>query len=736
MKRSICYNLESFLRTLSINCSGIKILNQPSILCVICTLQFIIMSNVWSQNQLPKFQEFNVVTIGNEIEETASNFNSSYEASIGSFPDQVCPAWTIADNASPENPTLSNSKLILSTSNHNENMLYYQSDPNISFPDPFIFEARVKLISGASNSNARAPIVLGVQLGNHRFNSFQIGSDEIFLLSSHTVRGPSVSLDTDDSFHTYRMEISGQDIAVYYDGNLSLLGSVLYDAVVTNQQLVFWGDGSGNAYGTSEWEYVKHNASTMGSIDDNDNDGFSVCQGDCDDFDPNINPGMTEIVDNGKDDDCNRFTFDGISEDTNAHYVASGGVFPNQVCPAWTIFDDATPEEPIFSDGKLLISTSDYEERMIYYHSDSDISFPDPFIFEARVKLISGASNSNARAPIVLGVQLGNHRFNSFQIGSDEIFLLSSHTVRGPSVSLDTDDSFHTYRMEISGQDIAVYYDGNLALTGSVLYDEEVISNQKIIQWGDGTILASGTSEWEYVKHNAIAYNCKIDVAIDIKPGSDPNSINCNNDKGVIPVAILTTDDFDATTVDHTTVIFEGAIETHVNKKTGEPKRHEEDVDGDGDTDLVFHFRFGDTDLTCDSEKGTLVGATFDDQVIEGADAVNIIGASKFTDSSDKAKTQSFISDVYALEQNYPNPFNPTTEITFALPEATEVHLVIYNSSGQLVRTIASGQFAKGRHSMIWDATDDNSVRVASGVYFYMLKTDAYVAQRKLVLTK
>jgi len=39
------------------------------------------------------------------------------------------------------------------------------------------------------------------------------------------------------------------------------------------------------------------------------------------------------------------------------------------------------------------------------------------------------------------------------------------------------------------------------------------------------------------------------------------------------------------------------ASETHVDKKTGESRRHEEDVDGDGDTDLVFHFRLSDTDL-------------------------------------------------------------------------------------------------------------------------------------------
>jgi YVTN family beta-propeller protein len=116
-----------------------------------------------------------------------------------------------------------------------------------------------------------------------------------------------------------------------------------------------------------------------------------------------------------------------------------------------------------------------------------------------------------------------------------------------------------------------------------------------------------------------------IAVAIDIKPRSDPNSINCSNENEVVTVAILTTGDFDATTVDHTTVTFEGASETHVNKNTGASRRHEEDVDGDGDTDLVFHFRLGDTDLDCGSTEGTLTGETFDGIPIEGTDAVNMI---------------------------------------------------------------------------------------------------------------
>jgi beta-glucanase (GH16 family) len=92
----------------------------------------------------------------------------------------------------------------------------------------------------------------------------------------------------------------------------------------------------------------------------------------------------------------------------------------------------------------------------------------------------------------------------------------------------------------------------------------------------------------------------------------------CNRGNGVIPVVLLSTDDFDATTVDHTTVMLGDAGEAHVDKKTGVAKRHEEDVDGDGDVDLVFHFRFTETGLPCDPAVVPFNGATFDGQPITG----------------------------------------------------------------------------------------------------------------------
>ncbi|HTX99814.1 MAG TPA: T9SS type A sorting domain-containing protein, partial [Bacteroidota bacterium] len=86
----------------------------------------------------------------------------------------------------------------------------------------------------------------------------------------------------------------------------------------------------------------------------------------------------------------------------------------------------------------------------------------------------------------------------------------------------------------------------------------------------------------------------------------------------------------------------------------------------------------------------------------------------------------------YSLSQNYPNPFNPSTKIEFALPRSGNVSLQVYNVLGQIVSTIASGQYNAGKYEVNWNAN-----QLASGLYFYRLKVDNNVVDtRKMMLLK
>lgn len=85
----------------------------------------------------------------------------------------------------------------------------------------------------------------------------------------------------------------------------------------------------------------------------------------------------------------------------------------------------------------------------------------------------------------------------------------------------------------------------------------------------------------------------------------------------------------------------------------------------------------------------------------------------------------------YALDQNYPNPFNPSTTISFRLASAGPVSLKVYAVTGQEVATLANGALDEGDHTVTWAPSN-----LASGVYFYTLRSKDFSQTRTLLLLK
>ena len=90
---------------------------------------------------------------------------------------------------------------------------------------------------------------------------------------------------------------------------------------------------------------------------------------------------------------------------------------------------------------------------------------------------------------------------------------------------------------------------------------------------------------------------------------------------------------------------------------------------------------------------------------------------------------------------NYPNPFNPETWIPYQLSMDSEVTIRIYASTGKLVRTLSLGQKMSGFYTdkskaAYWDGRNEAGEYVASGVYFYNVKTDDFSTTRKMVIAR
>ncbi|NBC02527.1 MAG: T9SS type A sorting domain-containing protein, partial [Bacteroidetes bacterium] len=85
----------------------------------------------------------------------------------------------------------------------------------------------------------------------------------------------------------------------------------------------------------------------------------------------------------------------------------------------------------------------------------------------------------------------------------------------------------------------------------------------------------------------------------------------------------------------------------------------------------------------------------------------------------------------FRLNQNYPNPFNPVTQISYELPQQSDVLLEVYDMTGRQIATLVNETVAAGSHQVSFDAGD-----LSSGVYLYRLTAGNQVFTRKLTVIK
>jgi DNA-binding beta-propeller fold protein YncE len=182
---------------------------------------------------------------------------------------------------------------------------------------------------------------------------------------------------------------------------------------------------------------------------------------------------------------------------------------------------------------------------------------------------------------------------------------------------------------------LATTKDGHFLITGAgYIIDRESLSVVYQVQSGIGAYRVRVTEDGHraYISNYNSSFLTVLEitpsetsVSIDIKPGSSANPIQLRRSR-IIPVAILTTSDFDATTVDPSTVCF-GNADAPAERACSEvhDMGHVEDVDEDGDLDLLLHYFVSQTGIAPGDTEACLTGMTLDGTQIEGCDRIQIL---------------------------------------------------------------------------------------------------------------
>lgn len=189
----------------------------------------------------------------------------------------------------------------------------------------------------------------------------------------------------------------------------------------------------------------------------------------------------------------------------------------------------------------------------------------------------------------------------------------------------DVDDDFQLYiNGVLAHQDLT----GGANETGLIdvkAYLQVGRNTFAIHAWDGGSV--GGCSAYERIV-NQMAMKLVVEtkdstaVDIDIKPGSDPNCFNLNG-HGVIPIAILGSEEFDTYDIDVPTLYFNG-LEVRVRGKKG-PLCNYEDVNNDMYQDLVCHFEDDPDMWEVGSSEGVVKGQMLDGTQIEGTDTICLV---------------------------------------------------------------------------------------------------------------
>lgn len=194
-----------------------------------------------------------------------------------------------------------------------------------------------------------------------------------------------------------------------------------------------------------------------------------------------------------------------VQADPVLSWDAASGLTPDQLDPPYQLVLSAGLTAPALESGSLRITTEQAGQNAYYLMREPLITTNRPFTVEFRVRLISGMSSVEHRAPIMLFITTSEATGTLLGIDIDQVFFMVSNSQRGAVAEVDTDEAVHTYRLEHDGSGgFTLFYDEGEILTSAAYIDAGSHGTTMRIGWGEGSVLAFGDSRWVSFTHDAM----------------------------------------------------------------------------------------------------------------------------------------------------------------------------------------------------------------------------------------
>ena len=188
-------------------------------------------------------------------------------------------------------------------------------------------------------------------------------------------------------------------------------------------------------------------------------------------------------------------------------WQASSGATPDAVSQGMTLVDDAA-QNPALSSGILTLTTTVSANSMFYIHSGSVMGITDLPQIETTMRFVSGGF-SGGRAPAMISFGVGSGYGANILFKQDLVQTSdAAGSVIRQSASVDTDGSFHTYRIELAGISVGssftVFQDNVAILTDTLQTSVGAFGSAPNVAFGDLSSIAFGTSQWQSFSHNML----------------------------------------------------------------------------------------------------------------------------------------------------------------------------------------------------------------------------------------